>query len=290
MIVIDPTAHQNALLHELKHLRQANKQLQQRNQDLEIALSTISEHGDLIEAQLYQMNLQLKAEVRERVKAQTALQCLLEIITRQKSDLEIIVQTIMEHGDTLDTQWQQKFGELMLQADLDSLTQIANRRRFDEYFEQQWKQMARSHFPLSVILCDIDYFKLYNDTYGHLEGDTCLRKVAASLQQSVKRPSDLVARYGGEEFVALLPDTTLEGAVVVAQRMQSAIAQQLIPHERSLVHPYITVSVGIASSVPTLTISKKQLLTVADQYLYLAKQRGRNTIVTTSEVQQNVLL
>lgn len=284
MIVIEQTSNREDLFSEIQRLRRDNQQLLQRNQDLEIALSTISEHGDLIEEQLYQINLQLKAEVRERIKAQTALQRLLEVITRQKSDLEIIVQTIMEHGDIVDTQWEKKFEALRLHANLDGLTQVANRRCFDEYFRQQWRVMKRSRLPLSVIFCDIDYFKLYNDTYGHLEGDICLKKVATILKNSAKRPSDLVARYGGEEFVALLPDTNLEGAMEMAREMQSAIAQQAILHPESLSDSYITLSVGVASCMPTAAFSEKQLLMAADRNLYLAKQQGRNQIVTASEL------
>jgi diguanylate cyclase (GGDEF)-like protein len=287
MIMLDGDSleqREHQLLAEIEQLRSENQRLRQRNRDLEIALSTTTEHGDIIEIELHKANVQLKAEVKERIKAESTLQALIDIISRQKTDLEIIVHTVMEHGDVLEHQWYQKFCEVMLLADLDGLTQIANRRRFNEYLEQQWQEMARQGQSLSCILCDIDYFKPYNDTYGHLSGDACLRQVAHCLSHSVQHPSDLVARYGGEEFIVLLPMTEIEGAVKVAQRMQAAIADLQIPHQSSKVHQQITVSIGVASTVPNLHTPMNRLITVADQHLYLAKQRGRNQIIASSNV------
>ncbi|MEB3268515.1 MAG: diguanylate cyclase, partial [Leptolyngbya sp.] len=200
----------------------------------------------------------------------------------QKADLEIIVQTIMEHGDVVDHQWHEKFIVATQLADLDGLTQIPNRRRFDTYFAQQWQTNLDQQTPLSLLLCDIDHFKAYNDAYGHLAGDDCLRQIAKVLHQSMTRPDDLVARYGGEEFVILLPRTDQAGARQVAERVRDAIAHLQLPHDGSLVSPHVTLSMGLASAVPTAHFSPDHLLTAADQHLYFAKQRGKNQVVVGS--------
>lgn len=270
------------LLIELQALRQENARLQQLNQDLYLALTTTAEHGDLVEAQLHQTNEQLLTEVEERKRAQATLKALLNAISRRKEDLEIVMQTIMEHGDVMDTQWAQKLTEINKIASLDALTQIANRRRFDEHLEYQWQLMARERSPLALVLCDIDHFKQFNDAYGHLAGDACLRKVAAALNRSISRPSDLVARFGGEEFAAILPQTDLPGAIRVAQRMQQEIARLQIPHAASLVNPYVTLSVGVSCLTPIAEMTSEDLIHFADQYLYLAKQQGRNQIISSS--------
>ncbi|OLP15897.1 GGDEF domain-containing protein [Leptolyngbya sp. 'hensonii'] len=263
----------------MDRLQRENERLRQQNYDLHLALSTTAEHGDFIEAQLHATNIQLSAEIVERKRAEVMLQTLLEIISRERDDLEIIVQTIMEHGDVVDAQWQLKLNETLRLADLDGLTQIPNRRRFDVYFDYQWRQMTRDQTPLSVILCDIDCFKQYNDAYGHLAGDDCLRQIAQALHTTLKRPSDLVARYGGEEFVAILPQTDAQGAIQVAEQMQVAIARLQIPHSQSCIAPQVTLSMGIASTIPSPLRSSGSLLDEADQRLYLAKQQGKNQII-----------
>lgn len=267
------------LLAELERLRQENEQLRQANQDLHIALSTTSEHGDVIEAELYETNLKLKVEVVERLRVEATLQALIQMITEQKTDLELIVQTIMEHGDVLDVQWRHKLHEVNQLAAFDSLTQVANRRRFDEYLAQQWQQMARSCLPLSLILCDIDHFKSYNDTYGHLAGDKCLRQVAQSLNQALGRSDDLLARFGGEEFVAVLPHTSLDGALLVAERLRLTVQQLQIPHIRSTADTVLTVSLGVACVMPSYDEPSMRLLEAADRSLYLAKQQGKNRVM-----------
>lgn len=264
---------------ENERLRQENQVLKRENQDLHIALSTTAQHGDVVELELHKANQKLKTEVVERKRAQATLQALIELISQQKNDLEVIVQTIMEHGDVLDTQWHQKLHEATLLASYDGLTQIANRRRFDEYLAQQWKQMTRERSPLAILLCDIDHFKEYNDTYGHLGGDNCLKQVAQTLCETLKRPSDLVARFGGEEFAVILPQTDLDGALKVAELLQAAIQQLQVVHAQSPVYPYLTLSIGIASTIPVSPNSSATLLDIADNALYMAKQQGRNRIV-----------
>lgn len=268
-----------APLSELEQLRCRVQALAQENQDLRIALATTAEHGDLIEAQLCEANLQLREEIQERRKAESTLKALIELISQQKDDLEIILQTITEHGDVLDIQWLEKLQQAKLLATFDGLTQVANRRRFDEYLEQQWRQMSREFSPLSIILCDIDCFKQFNDTYGHLAGDDCLRQIAKAIAQPLKRPSDLLARYGGEEFVIVLPKTGLSGAYHVAKQVQRIVEEMKIPHARSRVRPFVTLSMGIASTLPDLERSPQSLLDAADHRLYQAKQQGRARIV-----------
>lgn len=168
--------------------------------------------------------------------------------------------------------------ELERLASLDGLTQIANRRRFDESLQQTWKMMIRDRRGMSVILCDVDYFKHYNDRYGHQAGDVCLQKVAQALQATVRRSGDLVARYGGEEFVIILANTDLPGATRVAQKIQAAIAELAIPHAASAVNAKVTLSFGVAAVVPSLRILPESLVVSADQALYQAKRNGRNQI------------
>jgi diguanylate cyclase (GGDEF)-like protein len=167
--------------------------------------------------------------------------------------------------------------ELERMATTDSLTQVANRLRFDSVLSREWFRMQREQTPLSLILFDIDYFKQYNDLYGHPEGDACLVWVAAIARKVLKRPADFIARYGGEEFAVVLPNTSLEGAYTVAQDIRQAIYDEGIPHRGSgLKDRVVTVSVGIACAVPDSKSSSHQLIRQADEALYQAKQSGRN--------------
>ena len=160
----------------------------------------------------------------------------------------------------------------------DGLTQVANRRCFDDRLQIEWQRSLRQQEPLALILLDIDYFKHYNDHYGHQMGDDCLCQIAQTATQHMKRPTDLFARYGGEEFVVLLPNTDLEGAITVAKSIQSAIQRLGIPHQTSRVSQQVTVSMGIASVLPSAKLSPDDLITLADKHLYQAKERGRNQI------------
>jgi diguanylate cyclase (GGDEF)-like protein len=168
--------------------------------------------------------------------------------------------------------------ELQNLAYLDGLTQIANRRRFDDQLMQEWARMKREQLPLSLILGDVDYFKQYNDTYGHQLGDECLCQVAKAIATAARRSSDLAARYGGEEFVVLLPNTPLAGAQKVAILMQTNIAALQLPHDNSAVSKYVTASFGIASMIPRNDNDAEQLLFQVDQALYEAKRSGRDRI------------
>lgn len=163
-------------------------------------------------------------------------------------------------------------------ATLDSLTQLANRRCFDEHLEQEWRRMMRDQSPLALILCDVDCFKNYNDTYGHQGGDDCLRVIAQMIHQAVKRPADLVARYGGEEFAVILPSTNAAGALKVAEIIRHSVQQLKIPHVSSVVSPYVTVSLGVSCTIPTLQGLPTQLISATDEALYVAKAQGRNRV------------
>ena len=167
---------------------------------------------------------------------------------------------------------------LYKQATLDSLTQVYNRRIFDLSLKQEWQRLKREQLPLSLILVDIDYFKRYNDFYGHPAGDRSLHQIAQTINQVVKRPADLVARYGGEEFAVILPNTDLKGARAVAQLIQQAVKSLKIPHARSLVDQFLTVSIGISSQVASQLETCQSLIQAADTALYHAKEQGRNQI------------
>lgn len=165
------------------------------------------------------------------------------------------------------------------QSHVDGLTGIANRRSFDERLSDEWKRCQREQCSISVILADIDFFKPYNDNYGHVAGDRCLQKVAQALQGIISRPADFVARYGGEEFVAILPSSDLEGALVVAERLCDAVRNEKIPHEHSQASDVVTMSFGVVSTIPGQDDSPTGLVERADECLYQAKETGRDKVV-----------
>ena len=164
-------------------------------------------------------------------------------------------------------------------AHLDGLTEIPNRRRFEEVFQKEWTRSTRNGIPFSLAMIDVDYFKQYNDHYGHAMGDLTLQKIAKALESSLKRPADLIARYGGEEFVMIMPETDAAAARLVAERSLEKVVDLNIPHQYSQAARYVSVSIGLATiTMNTKTLPQTFLMT-ADQNLYLAKQSGRNRIV-----------
>lgn len=182
--------------------------------------------------------------------------------------------------------------QLEKMATLDGLTQVANRRHFDSYLSQQWQSLLQQPSmnldspgirSLSLIFLDVDYFKQYNDTYGHLEGDDCLRAIAQTLVQTTTRPDDLVARYGGEEFAIVLPQTTLKTAQRIANQLCQAVQNLQIRHRGSAVSTVVTASLGVASVVPQAEGAMTSLLDLADQALYEAKRQGRNQVMCLLE-------
>lgn len=179
---------------------------------------------------------------------------------------------------TLFEQLQGANQQLHRLASLDGLTQVANRRCFNEFLEREWQRLAREGAPLSLILCDLDYFKPYNDTYGHQAGDECLQQVAAAIRECAKPPAELVARYGGEEFAAILSKADVETAIAIAQKIRDRVAELRIPHVNSKVSHFVTLSLGVASTIPYDTTSPNGLIAAADRALYQAKARGRDRV------------
>lgn len=192
---------------------------------------------------LYQLQRALQAEIRERKQAEAAL---------SKANLE-----------------------LQRLAVLDGLTRIANRRRFDQYLQEQWEQSNL----LGLLLCDVDFFKRYNDHYGHQAGDVCLQQVAQAINRTVDHNKDLVARYGGEEFAVILPETDAAGTQKVAESVRQEIVALAMPHADSTVAQYVTISVGGATTRPGPDASLATLVAAADAALYRAKEQGRNRTV-----------
>ncbi|MFH1079902.1 MAG: diguanylate cyclase [Pseudomonadota bacterium] len=168
--------------------------------------------------------------------------------------------------------------ELQRLTVIDGLTQIANRRRFDEYLQQEWSRMAREKRPLSLIMCDVDCFKLYNDNYGHLLGDDCLRSVSRAINDCSRRPGDLAARFGGEEFAVLLSNTDNEGAVHIAESIRIKVQDLMIVHAFSPVHKYVTLSLGVFTVFPEHDSNPQVLVEASDRALYNAKRAGRNQV------------
>ncbi len=173
--------------------------------------------------------------------------------------------------------------EMRTFSNIDGLTGVANRRRYDEYVENEFRRARRNGTLLSLVMIDIDFFKLYNDTYGHQEGDACLKKIAEVLNGTLHRPGDLLARYGGEEFVVVLPCTDREGAYLMAEIMRARIEELAIPHAASTAFGHVTVSLGVASLIPKHSTKLDELQLDADKALYRAKREGRNRVAVHEE-------
>jgi len=166
--------------------------------------------------------------------------------------------------------------ELKMLVNVDGLTGLSNRRNLDRVLKQDMARSMRYKQPLTVMLADVDHFKAFNDHYGHLEGDDCLKKIASTLSGVCKRGTDLVARYGGEEFAVILPDTTAENAMMVAEKLRAAVENQNIPHEYSSASSYCSVSIGVYTKIVEKSDTAESLLHKADEGLYQSKQTGRN--------------
>ncbi|MEL7635888.1 MULTISPECIES: diguanylate cyclase [Sporomusa] len=207
--------------------------------------------------------LELKARVL------SALKIKYEIDQRKAREAELV--KVLEELENANR-------ELSRLSSLDGLTGIANRRHFEQIYDMEWRRAARTGSELSVLFLDLDFFKYYNDTYGHQEGDDCLKQVAAAAGRVLKRPGDLLARYGGEEFVVILPETSIAGAVEVAEAIRKAIERCNIPHSASPVAAYVTMSVGVAGGLVTQEDKPSDFIARADKALYEAKHSGRNRV------------
>ncbi len=172
-----------------------------------------------------------------------------------------------------------KTKRLMLFAERDALTNLANRRRFDEFLELEWRRAKRGQTLIAMLLLDIDYFKAYNDTYGHLEGDRVLQDVAKEIKNTCNRPGDLYARYGGEEFAVIFGNITKGAAEIIAERLRRKIEALRIPHKASSISDVLTVSIGVSSIVPSKEDPPTNLISLADKHLYEAKNGGRNRVI-----------
>ncbi|KRI00350.1 hypothetical protein AO057_14370 [Curvibacter sp. PAE-UM] len=210
----------------------------------------------------------LRSEVAEQARLQQ------EIVTAN----EQLEQSVRERTAELEAANHQ----LAALSSTDALTGLANRRRFDEVWESEWQRAARMGLPLALALIDVDYFKAYNDHYGHQAGDACLRQVASLLAAEARRSGELVARYGGEEFVLVLPGATAAEARNVAERIRAAVEGRAMPHEHSPVAGVVTISIGVASVRVQRAEQAEALLKESDVALYLAKHQGRNRVMTAA--------
>ncbi|WRH67157.1 MAG: diguanylate cyclase [Planktothrix sp. GU0601_MAG3] len=219
-------------------------------------------------------------EVIIRVKTQLMIRNLYNQLEYQNRTLfEKNHQLQSEVEQRIQTEESLKAANLKLEklAFIDSLTELGNRRYFDEQLPRIWRQMARNKQLISLILCDLDYFKIYNDTYGHPAGDLCLKQVADAIKRALKRPGDAVFRYGGEEFVIILPETSLEGAVQVTKNIQLEVEQLHHLQTNFSIYKKTTLSFGISCQYPQPNTSPTSLIIQADQALYEAKTQGRDT-------------
>ncbi len=238
-----------------------------------MAMLAIRNNALLMRGLITRFEKERLAEALDREKqAVLKLNANLELDLSRRAAIEIDLREEKARAEALAA-------ELEKLSSLDGLTGIANRRRFDQTLEREWNRAARGHQPLALIMCDIDYFKQYNDRYGHQAGDACLRQLAQLLESALNRGGDLAARYGGEEFAILLPDTELANAALLADHIREQLQKLGIPHEASLIQPKLSASFGVAAMVPDSGTRPEILLRRADQALYAAKDQGRNRIV-----------
>ena len=200
-------------------------------------------------------------------------------LNKQIHEYEVVQKRMLESEDELE-ETNRKLAALSI---TDGLTQIANRRRFDEVLSMEHARHARSGAELSLIMLDIDYFKAFNDTYGHLGGDDCLKQIAHVLAKCTTRPADLAARYGGEEFTCILPETDLAGSIAIAEKIRRGIIALAIPHSGSTVAEYVTASLGVATTECAVGESSSDILLKVDELLYRAKSSGRNRIAFVAQ-------
>ncbi len=216
------------------------------------------------------------------------LLCLLSVFTYEKMIRREFLQKILIQRKNHELRKANE--KLKTLADNDALTNIANRRYFDQVLDEEWRRARRRSYSIAMLMVDIDYFKAFNDSLGHLEGDHCIQQVATGLEELVRRPGDLVARYGGEEFAIILPALNIGEAEQLAQAVCDAIQGLKIAHPNSSVADEVTVSVGAAAIVPTVGFSKRDLIAMADEALYLAKTQGRNRTARVIVPHQESLL
>jgi diguanylate cyclase (GGDEF)-like protein len=272
---------------------------------LPIVRALQGESAAVDDIELHQLNKVIPLEMwatpimNEQGTVQYAIAAFQDITLRKRAELEKIglikereakqaalqlntqIQKEIQERHKVEAALRKAHQELDRLATLDSLTQVANHRYLDEYLKQEWQRLSRVKAPLSLILCNIDYFKQYNDTYGSTAGDECLQQVAQAMCRAVKRLPDLVARYGGEEFAVVLPNTDADGAVIVASAIRWEVKMLRLAYHHSPIGQYVTLSIGVASIAqpPERDMSAHALVTLADMALYEAKAQGRNRII-----------
>ena len=232
----------------------------------EITFSPVEHHGE-------SLFLVTARDVSARKSAE-------EVITKMLSELAVA----RRQAERANQELQETNEKLLQLSQQDPLTGIANRRHFNDFLRHEWQRARRDHTFVSLVILDIDYFKTYNDHYGHQAGDLCLRRVAAVLGKEINRPGDMLARYGGEEFVIVLPNTPIEGAAHIAETLRRAIERENIEHAQSPVASRVTLSMGVAGATASTAGSPESLLRGADRALYKAKRSGRNRVVLNLSV------
>lgn len=267
---------QKQLLDYISQLCQDIETLKQEKADLETLLEVIIDHGDSVEAQLQESHKKLKAEIQQRYLTQLKLQAsqehlqsLVTLLSQEKNDLELILETTIEHSNIVEE-------SLHYDSIHDPLTGLLNRRYLDLVLPQVFHSAQKIQECLSILIADIDYFKLFNDNFGHKAGDVVLKLVSQAVQ-GVMRTSDLAYRYGGEELVFVLPNTDVETATIIAEEIRQKIKNLQYEYSYNFL-TRITVSIGIAA-FPEHTTSCEDLLQLADRALYQAKAQGRDRVV-----------
>jgi diguanylate cyclase (GGDEF)-like protein len=216
--------------------------------------------------------------------------CYRSLIRRTKMRKEQIVRVLEERIESLElrTHWlDQANQDLQRLSYLDALTGIANRRHFEESLDLEWRRACRIGAALSLIMIDADFFKDFNDAYGHQRGDDCLKLLASSFRNALNRPGDLIARYGGEEFMMILPGINAQGAAEMAEATRARVEAMEIMHEGSRADKVMTVSLGVVTGYPSAGFSPGELVAAADEALYRAKEEGRNRVAISAEVMKS---
>ncbi len=256
-----------------------NPNINQQLQDLKIQLDIAIKHGDAVEDLLSEQTEQLVQENIKQSKAEKKIKKLLFALEKEKSGLEFIIESIIDHSDRLNLHLLEQYKIVKAQSLTDDLTGIPNRRSFDNQIKQIWKQARLQNYLFGFALLDIDYFKQYNDYYGHIEGDNCLRKVAMLISNTCYRDTDFVARFGGEEFAILMSVKDIDGAKTFINRIHQTFLNEAIAHKKTLLEkPILTVSIGCGLIKPHRKLSTVNFIKKVDELLYQAKKEGRNQV------------
>jgi len=261
--------------------------LRQALMDMENTLLTTVEHGDAIETELLNTNDALQREIRARVVAERRLSTVLDAIERENTDLELLIKTITEHSDDIDVQWLERYSEVQSLSLTDPLTGLDNRRKFETDLNDEWTRAARSNQSIALLMLDVDFFKGYNDHYGHPAGDEALKLIASLLAAVCNRQGDWAARIGGEEFAVILSCADGDGAMVVAEKIRDDIFSKNIEHIKSPLGR-LSISIGVSVFKPSQETDVADLIAEADRFLYVAKNGGRNCCCQASHTSSRV--